>query len=210
MKDIVKLTKLIQDIKTHDSLENTADSKIVDRIKALAEEHYLREIQKKAQEISISEPKKVDLDIKPLMEFLACLKLNLTYIQSAHWISKGKSFYGDHLLFERIYGELVEEMDAYAEKVIALSSDEVVNPIEVLNIAAERLPKIIKFDGNHDGSDLANYAVNSEKYVLSELEALYDMLKKEDKMTMGLDDMLMTMHNNHEGHIYLIRQRIKN
>jgi DNA-binding ferritin-like protein len=209
MKDIVKLTNLIQEIQGYDSLEESPSSEIVNRIKALAEEHYLREVKKKAQELTASEPKKVDMDIKPLMEFLACLKLNLTYIQAAHWISKGKSFYGDHLLFERIYTELVEEIDTYAEKVLALSSDEVVNPIEVLGVAAERLPRIVKFQGGDDGDELAKNALNSEKYVLAELEKLYELLKEQDNMTMGLDDLLMAMHNSHENHIYLIQQRTK-
>jgi starvation-inducible DNA-binding protein len=209
MKDIVKLTKLIQELGEYDTIEDTPESRMLNKIKSLAEEHYVREVQKKAQEISISEPKKVDLESRPLMEFLACLKLNLTYIQAAHWISKGKSFYGDHLLFERIYNELAEEIDAYAEKVLALSGDETVNPIDVLSVAAERLPKIVKFSGGQDGDELAKYAINSEKYVLAELEKLYHTLKEQDKLTLGFDDMLMSMHNNHENHIYLIQQRAK-
>jgi DNA-binding ferritin-like protein len=210
MKDIVKLNKLIQELENdYDSIEETFSSKVLDKIKVLAEELYLRDVNKKAQEIKISEPKKVDIKIEPLMEFLACLKMNLNYIQAAHWISKGSSFYGDHLMFEKIYNELGGEMDAYAEKIIALSSDEVVNPIEVLRMAAERLPKVIEFSGDHDGDDLTMYAINSEKYVLSELEKLYDMLKEQNETTMGLDDLLMEIHNNHESHIYLLKQRIK-
>ncbi len=209
MKDIVKITKLIEAMKEYDSVDETTESEMLNRIKVLAEEYYLKSINKKAQEISVSEPKKVDLSVEPLMEFLACLKLNLDYLQAAHWISKGNSSYGDHLLFERIYKESNEEIDSYAEKVLALSSDDVVNPIKVLSIAAERIPKIVSFDGNHDGSDLAKHAVNSEKYVLVELEKLYASLKEQDNITMGLDDLLMEMHNNHENHIYLLRQRVK-
>ena len=104
--------------------------------------------------------------------------------------------------------EAAEEIDGYAERIIGLAGEGAVDPIKVMAIVAERMPKIIKAESGENGSSLVQYALNAEKYVLSELEKLYDMLKEGDNLTMGLDDLLMSMHGDHEKHIYLLQQRL--
>ena len=52
--------------------------------------------------------------------------LYLAY-QNLHWLSRGDSFYGDHLLFQRLYEKLGDESDQIAERAIGLGmSPEVV------------------------------------------------------------------------------------
>ena len=34
-------------------------------------------------------------------------------------------------------------------------------------------------------------------------------MKEEESLTLGFDDMLMSLYNEHEGNVYLLKQRIK-
>jgi DNA-binding ferritin-like protein len=58
-----------------------------------------------------------------LLNLLACLKAIHWYAWNAHWQSKGKNSYADHLLFERIYaGEpsIIDQIDGLGERVVGL------------------------------------------------------------------------------------------
>ena len=57
---------------------------------------------------------------------LACLRAMSFSYQTSHWQAQGATFYEDHLLFERLYGSVTEEIDALAEKLVGyLGSDSV-------------------------------------------------------------------------------------
>lgn len=198
MKNIVKLKNIIDQarssgIKVKDETKRTIDSLMV--------------VQ--AQEFQAPIPKRINPSRKELMNLLACLRVNLIYMQHAHWVAKGDPSYGDHILFERVYKELLEEIDEYAERIIGLAGESVADPIEVLRIAAEKMPTIIRFKPKAGNKSLAKYALNSVRHVLDEIEKLYAMLKEEDNLTLGLDDLLMSMHGLHEKHLYLLQQRLK-
>lgn len=63
-----------------------------------------------------------------------CLKVGALYIaslkalalihQHSHWTAKGVTFYGDHLLFERLYNDTLELLDEAAEKFVGLLGDQ--------------------------------------------------------------------------------------
>jgi DNA-binding ferritin-like protein len=50
-----------------------------------------------------------------LLKLWACLRASHHVYWTLHWKSKGQPFYGDHLLFERLYTGRVEEIDGLAE-----------------------------------------------------------------------------------------------
>jgi len=54
-----------------------------------------------------------------LGELFAVMKALYLSHWDAHWKVMGDSFYGDHLLFSRMYEGLVEEIDTLAEKINA-------------------------------------------------------------------------------------------
>lgn len=207
MNNIIKIEQIISDLSKVKGSEAAVEKIAAFRsflLKKSQEDDSEEEITERG-----SEPKKVDLDPEPLLNFMACLRLTIAYIQAAHWISKGKAFYGDHLLYERIYNELAEEIDEYAEKIIALAGEETVNPIKVLDVAVNRIPQYVEFEEGMDGERIAENALNAIEYVLNELEKLYDGIKSAGKMTMGMDDLLMEMHSKQQNHLYLIQQRLK-
>ena len=63
-----------------------------------------------------------------------CCKMAAVYIasykalalihQHNHWTTKGSSFYGDHLLFEKLYNKALEDLDLAAEKFMGIFGDE--------------------------------------------------------------------------------------
>jgi DNA-binding ferritin-like protein len=56
--------------------------------------------------------------------------------QTNHWTASGDPYYGDHLLFERLYTTTVEEIDAIGEKAVGLGSPHLVNLKDQLNLVS--------------------------------------------------------------------------
>jgi len=144
-----------------------------------------------------------------LKKYLALLKAIQAYYQHAHWISKGEPYYGDHLLFERLYGSLGEEIDALAEKMVGLGGDHFVCVKTVMGIVSQILDHVPEMDENTLGYELAQASLKMEKLFLAYTKKLYGKMKEEGSLTLGFDDMLMSLHNKHEGNVYLLKQRVK-
>ena len=129
-------------------------------------------------------------------------------LQTAHWVSKGSDYYADHLLYERLYDESILEIDAFVEKVIPLSSEQIVHPAAVVSEALELLKASdLSFDQDATADELAAATLKMEKELLERIELTYKSLGEE--LTLGLDDHLQAMHSAHEGHVYLLGQRNK-
>lgn len=123
---------------------------------------------------------------------------------TSHWQVKGSPFYGDHLLFQRLYEDIVEDIDTLAEKIVSYYGSEAVNSIAQINMTKtflELLPK--------KGRPIQNGIV-LERMLQKVLAQSYDMLKNSDDLTLGLDDYLMALANKHETNVYLIEQRLSN
>ena len=120
--------------------------------------------------------------------------------QNNHWRTKGKNFYGNHLLFERIYKSAAEDADLAAEKLIGLFGDEVLD----LQSQAEMIGKILN---QFSSGDPVRTSLAIEKKFLDCSEKFYKLLKEDgDKLTLGLDDAIMSIASNREGAVYLLQQ----
>jgi DNA-binding ferritin-like protein len=146
---------------------------------------------------------------KILQNFFAILFTNSTFSQTAHWTAKGTPAYADHLLYERLYKENSEELDQYIEQFIPLGGEEITNPLMLFQLSAQKIQKLAQFDGEPSPSDLAEVALKCELFVLANLKKLYKTLKDSEKLSMGADDLLMGMYQQHESHVYLLKQRLK-
>lgn len=130
-----------------------------------------------------------------------------TIYKSFHWLTRGTGYYGDHLLFDRLYDSLTEEIDFLAEKLISLFGRECVNPINSTKIVYTNLETIIGgFDVNCDPSELVAIALYFEILFLEINNEFYKMLQEGEK-TMGLDDLIMSNHSAHENNLYLLKSR---
>jgi DNA-binding ferritin-like protein len=136
----------------------------------------------------------------------ACRAVGILH-QTHHWQTSGPAFYGDHLMFERLYGTTVPEIDLVAEKLLGLSSgEELVSPSkQVINLS-----HFLKTHKNHSQSDLLpRRSLEAEVLFVGLVEAIMDKLKAANLLTRGLEQMLGTIADTHEGNIYLLKQRVK-
>jgi len=135
-----------------------------------------------------------------MFELLVKLRLLALYYQTAHWTVKGSLFYQDHLLFERLYNSVNAEIDGVAEKAIALTKNRaVVNLPAVLEKVTEEAKKL-RYECK-ENVEFVNEAILLE-------QDLIDFLEVEAKdCSLGCNDLMASIANNHEGHLYLLSQR---
>src|SRR5574338_1167848 len=118
--------------------------------------------------------------------------------RSAHWQTSGASFYGDHLLFQRLYEPLDDEIDALAERMVATVGPEAVDPQHITAgvdayvqdwIACEPCPY--------------ERARQAEGALVECVQVCMDEVEACSATTLGWDDFLGRVASKHEEHIYL-------
>lgn len=143
-----------------------------------------------------------------LSVILAHLKYLAALHQNHHWVSMGDPYYGDHLLFQRLYGNISEEVDSVAEKAIGLGSTANVD----LQLVNTQVLKLICGQGSASmipqSSDLAKKSLMAEMSFLKVIDHMIAHLKETGLLTHGLSNMLEGIGDVHEGHVYLLKQRI--
>jgi|SRR5271166_815639 len=122
--------------------------------------------------------------------------------QNAHWLARGDNFYGTHLLFERLYKSSQEDVDLAAEKMVGLFGNECLD----LKMQAEMIGKILK---QFSAESSVEMSLAAEKKFLDISQKFYDKVKEADKMTLGLDDMIMAIASKREEACYLLQQTLK-
>jgi len=136
--------------------------------------------------------------------YIATLKAIYIIHQQNHWLSKGADFYGNHLLFQRLYESAQKDVDLAAEKFIGLFGDDCLD----LGFQNDLLFKVInRFKGL--SSDLASSSLKVEKEFLKLSEGAYKAFQDEGSMTQGLDDMILSIASNREESVYLLQQVLK-
>jgi DNA-binding ferritin-like protein len=138
---------------------------------------------------------------KPLTDLLSLLYAiyNLYYV--AHWKSGSDSQYGDHELFGRMYGEIPDRLDALAEKIIGTFGADCICQVELLAATGTWLVRW-KVAGS-----LLDQALMAEDDLQTTVESVYNFLKTNDSISLGMDDFLMGLASEHETNLYLLRQR---
>lgn len=119
--------------------------------------------------------------------------------QNSHWLTKGPSFYGDHLLYERLYKSASEDADAIAERFIGLFGADVLD----LGMQAQLIGKTLE---KFAGGDPIETSLKAEKEFILFAEKFYNALDKEGKLTLGLEDLLPAVASNRETSVYLLQQ----
>jgi len=147
------------------------------------------------------------LPYSQLSVVLVYLKFLAAVHQNHHWTCMGDPFYGDHLLFSKLYEAVDCEIDPVAEKVIGLGCTSNVNPqlmhSQILKLltgagAASTIPQT---------SDLARKSLMVELNFLKLVDSCRSSLEEMGLLTNGVDNMLQDIADKHEGHVYLLKQR---
>jgi DNA-binding ferritin-like protein len=143
---------------------------------------------------------------------LSVILVQLRYLanmhQTHHWVSKGDPFYGDHLLFQRLYETVVGEIDSLAEKAVGLGSERNVD----LSLQLKQLEKMCS--GAYgmtqmipSPTELIKRSLAAEKNFIKTVSILVQSMKDQGLLTRGLDNMLAGIEDVHESHVYLLKQR---
>lgn len=116
---------------------------------------------------------------------------------TTHWQSPGKE-YANHLLFQRLYENLVDEIDDLAEKMVSYYGINAVEPNLVLKISQEYIKN---WSEKENGIERA---IIAEKELQDLFKTVYDSLKNANSLSLGMDDFIMALCNKHEKHLYLL------
>jgi DNA-binding ferritin-like protein len=127
--------------------------------------------------------------------------------QTHHWVAKGDSFYGDHMLFQRLYEAIAVEIDVLAEKAVGMGSERNVNlPLQVI-----QLQRLVQGYGMAttipQSTELAKRSLLAERNLLLVVATAVEQMKMQGILSRGVDNMLATVEDKHEEHVYILQQR---
>lgn len=134
--------------------------------------------------------------------YVAYLRAIYLTHQNSHWITKGANAYGNHLLFERAYNSAGADADGAAEKMLGVFGEDALDP----SLQTQFICKIME---KHLGDDPIDTSLRIEKDFLTHSENLYNVIKREGAMTLGLDNFIQQIADNREVIVYLLQQANK-
>jgi DNA-binding ferritin-like protein len=135
--------------------------------------------------------------------YIASLKAMSLIHQHNHWTTKGDDFYGDHLLFERIYDSALDNLDTAAEKFMGLFGATCINYTEQAELLNKVLLRYKQFEGS-----AAKQSFAVEKDFIKFSQDAYKCFEDEGNLTLGLDDMIMSIASIREESVYLLQQTL--
>lgn len=146
------------------------------------------------------------VDGLPLTLASVATTLRAVYLmhQAAHLQTKGPSFYGDHKLFGKLYADTFDEIDSVSERAIGLGDPLLVCPLKTSTLAVELLEAFGRSCDVPDADKLVKLSLEAERGLLQILASAM-----QDDVTDGVSNLLQGIADNHEGHVYLLQQRLK-
>jgi DNA-binding ferritin-like protein len=137
-----------------------------------------------------------------LCDVLGCLRAQYLSYQTSHWMVVGGSFYGNHLLFQRLYESVRGQVDQLAEKISGYLGSEAVALNHQMRHISDYTYSWSAIGCNH------KRGLQSEADLQQALKRAYDGIKQAQAMSLGLDDWIMATANAHEENEYLLQQAL--
>jgi DNA-binding ferritin-like protein len=134
-------------------------------------------------------------DGRQLKDILAILRAQHWLYHTLHWQTSGPTFYGQHLLFERLYSAIPDQYDGLAEKIVGLFGVAAVDPVSTMRLAFGYLTTWY-------GPDYVASALSAES-VLS--EGIAGALAAVGENA-GMANFLQGLADSHQTHVYLLQQ----
>lgn len=122
---------------------------------------------------------------------------------TTHWQISGVPAYGDHLLFQRLYEAAEGEIDALAEKLVAMGGPEAVEPVQ----AATKMQEYLANWGAEQ--DPIARALQAEETLQASIKEVSDAGTASGQMSLGMGNFLAGVADAHETNIYLLKQRLR-
>jgi hypothetical protein len=139
---------------------------------------------------------------------LGAARSHYLWFHGAHHVTRGACFVGDHKLYAKIYEQYVSDYDALAEKAIVVLGEKIADPLTVTNAAAKMLasyqsPVALPPQG------IANTGLQLERGFIARVERSRTDLQAGGQLSLGLDNLLSQIADNHETWVYQLGQRAK-
>ena len=141
--------------------------------------------------------------VERLQWLLACLRAQYWMYQQSHWQVMGDAYYGNHLLFERLYKSVIDQVDTLGEKMVSMHGPEAVN---ALDLGGKFEVWIKRWDLTEC---LHRRGLQAEQDFQVACQSVYETLGESGVLTLGMDDFLMATANEHETNEYLLRQTLR-
>lgn len=165
----------------------------------------LRAMNRMAAQKEAGMPENPEVLGQVLHDLLCTLRTMYVHYQNLHWESKGANFYGDHLMFQRLYESVAKETDQLAEKILGLTGQSKwISDLHTFQHGYDTLQIWYQITQGDDGVSRAFF---SEMYFLEQLDYAKAVCEDTGNLTYGLDDLLSSFASQHEEHTYLLRQR---
>lgn len=137
-----------------------------------------------------------------LRALLAAIRAERDFFQTIHWCAQGSNYYGDHLLYQRIYEGRGDEIDKIGELARLIGSDDTVDLMYTKNAEMHVLDKV---SASGAGSPVTQ-AIALTEHTLN-LISQTNAQAAGHPYNMGINNLLSTIAENHVAFLYLLRQR---
>ena len=119
-----------------------------------------------------------------------------------HWRSKGTGYYGDHLLYQRLYTARQAEIDRMAEIIAAVGGASYLNPTKAMDAAKPFIESIENLQ-----KEDAEKALVAAQAVLRLLDVANNAAKG-TRYELAINNALSGISDSHLEAVYLLQQRI--
>ena len=151
-------------------------------------------------------PEERQRTLLPLQNLLAHLRALRWHYQTVHWTAGGPTFYGDHLLFQRLYAgdqggpDIGESIDALGERMVAYLGPDSVADAAIVPLFQAAIP--------HNPRTPIEGALALEQATQQAVSIGYRSLEQAGTLSLGLDDFLMALANARDTALYLLQRRL--
>jgi DNA-binding ferritin-like protein len=139
-------------------------------------------------------------DYESLAFLCAVLRAVQKIEHAAHW----RASYESHLLFQRLYEGISDEIDDVGEKCIGFGAEVVCDTLDMTAIE-----QLVITRGQGIITDLSS-CIFFEEMLVEVIDIVFDTLKESGLFTEGIGNMLAGMRDNHEKSLYLLKRRAEN
>lgn len=147
-----------------------------------------------------------DMAAAPKKVIDAFVSLSAAYqvYRNSHWKVQGPNYYGNHLLFQRLYEETEKQVDLIAEQIVGTWGSHALGEDGHAEEIQEWVTEVYE-QGGEDPLHASLEAAAASRHALGEA---YDELKERGKIPIGWDDLLMSLAQQKDQHLYLLGQAV--
>jgi hypothetical protein len=143
-----------------------------------------------------------------LLGLLAATRSYYFWFHAAHHVTRGACFVGDHKLYSKIYEEYVTNYDTLAEKSIVIVGERIADPLIVTGAAMQMLTALPTPSALNPAA-LANAGLAIENSFLTRVSKSRLELQAGSRLSLGMDNFLSQVADDHETWVYQLGQRSK-